>query len=196
MKEEESWGVLTREQFDSFLAVYTKKFGGPVCSRRLSLSFWDHARNEIDTRIRITDGKAEVMQKVGGIGDQMVRVRTETSMVLVSSTEDVFNAYKIFRILVPGDDSCFIYQHDNYIFKQSDFEIKLTHQLGKVDKYHFEVEVDSSKIDMGDLLRKLKLFNLVTLTDSAFWDKWNEEVNVRDIDLSDEEIKELIADYL
>ena len=146
MKEEESWGVLTKEQFKSFLDKFTKKYGKPTHSRRLSFSFWDHSRNEIDTRIRVTDGKPEVMQKVGGIGDQKVRVRTERRMTISANSENLFNTYKIFRVLIPGDDSCYIYQHHNYIFKQPEFELKLTHQLGKIDKYNFEVEVDTSKL--------------------------------------------------
>jgi hypothetical protein len=196
MKEEESWGVLTKEQFESFLDKFTKKYDKPIHSRRLSFSFWDHARNEIDTRIRITDGKAEVMQKVGGIGDQKVRVRTETRTALLANTEDLFNTYKIFRVLIPDNDSCFIYQHDNYIFKQPDFEIKLTHQLGKVDKYNFEVEVDTSKINMNQLLKELGLSEMVTLTNSEFWDKWNEELNLKDTDLEEEKIREIITQYL
>ncbi len=196
MVEEESWGLLTKEQFESFLAEFTKKYGAPVHSKRLSFSFWDHNRNEIDTRIRITDGKSEVMQKVGGIGDQKVRVRTERRISLTSTVEDIFNTYKIFRVLIPGDDSCFIYQHDNYIFKLPDFEIKLTHQLGKTDKYNFEVEVDTSKQDLNQLLVELDLSDKVTLTNAEFWDKWNEELNLKDIDLEEDKIKEIIQQYV
>lgn len=196
MKEEESWGVLTREQFEGFLDKFTKKYGKPKHSRRLSFSFWDHTRNEIDTRIRVTDGKPEVMQKVGGIGDQKVRVRTERRMTISDNPEDLFNTYKIFRVLIPGDDSCYIYQHDNYIFKQPNIEIKLTHQLGKTDKYNFEVEVDTSKFDLNKLLKELGLSEMVTLTNSEFWDKWNEELNLKDSDLNEKQIQDLIKRYL
>ena len=196
MTEEESWGVLTKKQFEDFLALFTKRFGKPVHSKRLSFSFWDHSRNEVDTRIRVTDGKPEIMQKVGGIGDQKVRVRTERTITLTPNPDDLFNTYKILRVLIPGGDSCYIYQHDNYIFKQPDFEIKLTHQLGKTDKYNFEVEADTTKKELNQLLRDLGLFELVTLTNAEFWDKWNEELNLRDVELTEEKVKDLITGYL
>src|SRR3972149_10602450 len=150
--EEESWGVLTKQKFEHFLILFTKQFGKPIHSKRLSFSFWDHKRNEIDTRIRITDGKAEIMQKIGGIGDKRLRVRTEQRLKLLSDPEEVFNAYQILRVLIPGKDACYIYQHDNYIFKQPNFELKITHQIGKTDKYNFEVEADTKKIDLNQLL--------------------------------------------
>lgn len=196
MIEEESWGVLTRSQLGEFLGKFTKLFGKPRHSKRLSLSFWDHNRNEIDTRIRITDGKAEIMQKVGDIGESKHRIRSEQKIDLPSDTEEIFNAYQILRALVQGDGSCFIYQYDNYIFDNSDFEIKLTHQIGKTDKYNFEVEIHNKELKLTETLKKLGLFDLVTITDSKFWDKWNEELNLKDIDLSMDEIKDIIKKYL
>lgn len=196
MKEEESWGVLTKSQFDNFLVKFIKRFGNPVHSQRLSFSFWDHSRNEVDTRIRITDGKAEVMQKIGGVGDKKLRVRTEKKIKLAPDPEEVTNTYQILRVLVPGDDSCYIYQHDNYIFKQPNFEIKLTHQIGKTDKYNFEVETDTSKVNLNQILKDLGLADKVTLTDAGFWDKWNEELNLKDNDINENQIRDLIKKYL
>jgi len=196
MTEEESWGVLTKNQFEKFLDLFAKRFGKPVRSRRLSFSFWDHSRNGIDTRIRITDGKAEIMQKIGGIGDTQLRVRSEQRLKLPSDLEELFNAYQILRVLIPGDDSCYIYQHDNFIFKQSDFELKITHQIGKTDKYNFEVEVDTKKVELNKVLKDLGLLEMVTLTNVEFWDKWNEELNLRDSELNEGQIKDLIKGYL
>jgi len=51
--EEESWGLLTKNKFDHLLNQFTKRFGEPIHPKRLSFSFWDHSRNNIDTRIRI-----------------------------------------------------------------------------------------------------------------------------------------------
>lgn len=196
MMEEESWGVLTKPQFENFLAQFTKRFGKPIHSRRLSFSFWDHGRNEIDTRIRITTGKAEVMQKIGGIGDKQLRVRTEQRMKLLSDPQELLSAYQILRVLIPGDDACYIYQHDNYIFKQQDFELKITHQIGKTDKYNFEVEVDTKKVDLNEVLKELGLSDKITLTNAEFWDKWNEELNLKDSDLNGKQIQDLIRKYL
>jgi len=196
MMEEESWGVLTKRQFDDFLDQFNKRFGKPIHSRRLSFSFWDHSRNGIDTRIRITDGKAEIMQKIGGIGDKKLRVRSEQRIKLPSDSQELFSAYQILRVLIPGDDACYLYQHDNYIFKQPDFELKITHQIGKTDKYNFEVEVDTKKVDLNKVLKDLGLSEMVTLTSTEFWDKWNEELNLKDNDLDEKQIQDLIEKYL
>jgi len=194
--EEEFWGVLTKQQFGSFLKQFTKRFGKPTHSRRLSFSFWDHKRNKLDTRIRITDGKAEIMQKIGGVGDKQLRVRTEKKLTLPSDTKEIFNAYQILRILIPGKDSCYIYQHNNYLFRQPDFEVKITHQIGKTDKYNFEVEADPKKVDLNKLLKDLGLFSKITLTNARFWDKWNEELNLKDTELNSRAILNLIKKYL
>lgn len=196
MTETESWGVLTKEQFEKFLEEFTTRFGKPNHSKRLSFSFWDHSRDNIDTRIRITNGKAEIMQKVGDVGEGQQRVRTEQRIDLPSDVGEIFNAYQIFRVLTPGDDSCYIYQHDNNIFKQPNFEIKITHQSGKTDKYSFEVEAVGDSADLNQILKDLGLNELVTKTTVEFWNKWNEDLNLRDIDLKPEQIQEIIKQYL
>jgi hypothetical protein len=196
MTETESWGVLTKDQFDKFIAEFTKRFGKSTHSKRLSFSFWDHSCDNIDTRIRITNGKAEIMQKVGDVGEGQQRVRTEQRIGLQSDLNEIFNAYQILRVLTPGDDSCYIYQHDNYIFKQGNFEIKITHQSGKTDKYNFEVEAVGDDADLNQILKDLGLSEFVTKTTVEFWNKWNEELNLRDNDLKPEQIKEIIKQYL
>ncbi len=196
MTETESWGVLTKAQFEKLLNEFTKRFGTPAHSKRLSFSFWDHSRDNIDTRIRITNGKAEIMQKVGDTGEKQQRVRSEQRIGLPSDLNEIFNSYQILRVLIPGDDSCYIYQHDNYIFKQPNFEIKITHQSGKNDKYNFEVEAIGDDTDLNQVLIDLGLFDLVTKTTVEFWNKWNEELNLRDTDLKPKQIQEIIKQYL
>lgn len=196
MTEEESWGRLTRDQYDEYLNRYTSQYGAPAHSRRMSFSFWDHSRNKIDTRIRITDGKAEIMQKVGDWEMARKWNRNEQRVTLPESAEEIYNTYQILRVLVPGEDSCYIAQFDNYIFKQPDYEIKLTHQTGKTDRYNFEVEADTAKTDLNKLLNELGLADKVLLTDVEFWHKWNKELNLKDTELSEEEIQELIKKYL
>lgn len=194
--EEESWGVLTKEQFEQFLDQFTKRFGVPIHSKRLSFSFWDHTRNEIDTRIRITNGKAEIMQKIGDVGEGQKRVRSEQRVELMSDLNEIFNSYQILRVLIPGTESCYIYQHDNYIFRQPTFEIKITHQSGKTDKYNFEVEAIGNNIDLSLVLKDLNLFDLTTTTNVEFWNKWNDELNLRDNDMNQEQIRNLISKSL
>ncbi|OGM13073.1 hypothetical protein A2V80_00475 [Candidatus Woesebacteria bacterium RBG_16_39_8b] len=194
--EEECWGVLTKQKIEHFLFLFTKQFGKPIHSKRLSFSFWDHKRNEIDTRIRITDGKAEIMQKIGKWEKTHKWVRSEQRVRLSADSQEIFNAYKILRALFPEENVCHIMQYDNYIFKQDKFEIKLTHQSGKTDNYNFEVEANNKDMDLDGLLEDLGLSKLMTITSVEFWDKWNEQLNLKDTDLSNEQIGDLIKKYL
>ncbi len=195
MNEEESWGRLTPGQFEDFLTRFTDRFGAPVKSRRLAFSFWDHSRNDVDTRIRITDGKAEIMQKVGSWEKNRKWSRSEQKVSLTANTEEIFNAYQILRVLIPGEKACYIAQYENFIFQKPEFELKLTRQTGKTDRYNFEVEAKNKETDLNKVLSDLGLADLVTETDADFWHQWNRELNLNDDDLTEEEIKGLINEY-
>jgi hypothetical protein len=196
MLEQEAWGELSKDQFEEFLKMFGERFGEPSRHRRLSISFWNHKMNEVDTRIRITDGKSEIMQKVGDWENVTQWVRKERHVKLGSDAGQIFNAFKILRQLLPPQEPCQFIQFDNYVFKTEAFEIKLSHQKGKSNKYNFEVESLNDESGLDEILKDLKLDNLVTVTDVKFWDKWNVELNVSDRDLSDEEIRDLIKEYL
>lgn len=98
--------------------------------------------------------------------------------------------------MLPAHELCQIIRFDNYVILTDDFEIKLSHQTGKSDKYNFEVETLTNKSDLKAILNDLGLSELVTVTDVAFWDNWNQELNLNDRDLSEEQILELIKEYL
>lgn len=196
MLEEEAWGVLTKDQFDHFLSLFTKRFGNPAKSKRLSFSFWDHNHNDVDIRIRITDGDPEIMLKLGKWEGESTRVRSEKHVRLQPDADEVFKAYQIFRTLIPGENDCYIYRQNNYIFKTPEFEIKLTCQMGKTDKYHFEVEKKSSTINLDQIVKELGLSEMITITNIEFWDQWNKGLNLKDSELKEEQIIDLIKRYL
>ena len=209
MLEQEAWGELSKDQFEEFLRLFGERFGEPGRHRRLSISFWNHEMNEIDTRIRITDGVAEIMQKVGQWEGVSQWDRSEIHLKLASDPQQIFNAYKILRNLLPEHEVCHFIRFDNFVFRQPDFEIKLAHQSGKSNKYNFEVEflndqaeLDKHRAQLDDksdldvILKSLGLTDLVTVTNEEFWNKWNEELNLSDMDLKEEQIIELIKEYL
>jgi len=115
---------------------------------------------------------------------------------LQPDAKEIFSAYKILQILLPGANGCDIMQYDNYIFRQEKFEIKLTHQIGKTDKYNFEVEAVSETVNLNKILKGLGLLKLVTITNVEFWDKWNDELNLKGTDLNEKQTLELIKKYL
>lgn len=204
MLEQEVLGELTLDQYNHYFNIFTQKFGQPQKQTRLSISFWDKQKNEIDTRIRITNGQAEIMQKVGQWEGENQLLRTETSLILPSDADQILAAFKILDN-VAGDNRSYHYsRHENYIFNcQIDIqgqthqvEIKLCHQFGQTDKYEFEVEVSGDQTDLQAVLDQLNLTNLVLVTDEAFWDKWNDQLNNRYQHMSDQQIKQLIQQYL
>jgi hypothetical protein len=196
MLEKEAWGLLTEQQLGEFLTKFEKQFGKPKRERRLSISFWNHEHNDIDTRIRIINGKAEIVQKIGRWDNITKWERKEYRFGLVAHPEEVFNAYRVLRQLLPAHEPCQILQFENYLFKRSGFEIKLSRQTGKTEKYNFEVEVTDEKADLGAVLDDLGLQKLVTVTDVEFWDQWNQELNLNDKEVGEEKIRKLIKEYL
>lgn len=194
MIEHKYWGLLTSEEFNAKLYEFTKKFGPPIKKVRLSLEASDWDREEIDNRIKITNGEATFVQK---IGDWNTRNRTEVEVPLVPEVNAIFNFYKALLVLINAKRLAqTIMQHENYIFDLPEFELKLSHQSGKCSKYNFEVELKNNSKDLKEICDALGLQPDNTPKVRAFWEKWNEELNLCSSDLTDQELKNLILKYL
>ena len=186
--------ILSKEEYGAVLSRLIKEFGEPEVVKRLSLQSTDYRWADVDTRIRITNGEAELIQKVG---DWKKQNRHEIIVPLPSESRIIFNAYKIFmnvmrdkEVLTP------IIQLENKLFKTKDFEIKLTYQFGKKPAYNCEVEVFDLDLEPEDLAKKYDIpIHLPTQTQD-FWKKWNEKVNLNADGLTDEKLLEIIKKYL
>ena len=192
--EKEILVMIDKEEFEQTLIDLTKKFGKAKKRKRLGIDCSDYSRQDIDNRIRITDGQAEIMQKVGGWNDEK---RQEIRLEIEDSPEMALWAYKIIRNLLSGNrvETCLV-QNENYIFETSGFEIKLTRQTGKKTVYNYEVEVKDHDLDPREVARKLGLPNKKPVVHTPeFWFKWNKEVNLRAGDLSDGELLRIIRKY-
>ena len=193
-EEKELLTILSKEEFENVLAHLEKEFGKPEIVKRLSLQSTDYRWADVDTRIRITNGKAEIIQKVG---DWKKQNRQEITIPLPSEPKVIFDMYKIFmnamrdeNVLTP------IMQYENRLFKTKDFEIKLTHQFGKKDAYNCEIEVFDLDLEPDDLAKKYAIpIHLPTQTQD-FWKKWNETVNLSATQISDEELLKIISEYV
>lgn len=196
MKELEAWGLLTKKQFEKLLRLFTKRFGKPQKAKRLAISFWNPKKNKnLDTRLRVTDKKAEIVQKFGDWENAQKWSFTELALPLPS---DYKKAYLAYQILDNQTGKAFPYsfiQYESYLFRKPKFEIKLGRQFGKVSRYFFEVELLDEKSSLESILEDLGLNILVTITNVDFWKKWNREVNLTSDDLSEEKIKSLIQSY-
>jgi hypothetical protein len=193
-KENEVWGVMTKEEFERKLKEFTLKFGEPKLSRRMAIQVLDLDNTSLWTRIRITDGKVELMQKVGkwDIGRQ-----EEISLKLEPDAENIHNLYKILRnLLQKGRIEAIIIQHENYIFNLPDVEIKLSRQFGKSDKFSFEIQAKTDKVNLIKIANELSLKPYVSNKGEEFWTKWNKEVNLDALKMTEKEIKNIIKRYL
>jgi hypothetical protein len=194
VNENEVWGVLTKKEFERKLKEFTLKFGQPKESKRMAIQVLDLDDTGLWTRIRITDGKAELMQKVGkwDIGSQ-----EEISLKFKPDAENIHSLYKILRnLLQKGRVESVIIQHENYIFDLPDVEIKLSHQLGKTSKYPFEIEAKNDNVDMIAVAAGIGLKPDIGKKGEEFWTKWNKEVNLDALKMTGKELKELIHKYL
>jgi len=194
MNEVEIWGVLSEKEFDSKLNEFTEKFGAPKIQKRLAIQILDADDRSLWTRIRITDGKAEIMQKLGSwdIGSQQ-----EVSFPIETKERYIWNCYTIIRNLLRSRRIQIVFiQHKNFIFETNGFEIKLSHQFGKSDKYPFEVEAQESEETIIEFARNLGLEPDLSKKGETFWNKWNDAVNLDGKKMKDEELKEIIRKYV
>lgn len=89
-----------------------------------------------------------------------------------------------------------IIQLENRLFKQKDFEVKLTHQFGKRDAYNCEIEVFDHSLEPKDLAEEYGIPINPPEQTQDFWKKWNEEVNLSAKGMADNELLEIIKKYL
>lgn len=192
-EEKELLTILSKKEYEEVFARLRKEFGEPEIVKRLSLQSTDYRWADVDTRIRITNGKAEIIQKVG---DWKKQNRQEITIPLPSDEKVIFDMYKIFmnamrdeKVLTP------IMQYENKLFKTKDFEIKLTYQFGKKDAYNCEIEVFDHALEPNDLAEKYNIPVHLPAQTQDFWKNWNETVNLSASELSDEELLEIITKY-
>src|SRR5581483_7972902 len=189
-EEKELLTILSKKEYEEVLARLLKEFGKPEIVKRLSLQSTDYRWADVDTRIRITNNKAEIIQKVG---DWKKQNRQEITVPLPSDPKTIFDMYKIFmnamrdeKVLTP------IMQYENKLFKTKEFEIKLTHQFGKSDAYNCEIEVFDLNLDPEDLAKKYNIPVHLPAQTQDFWKNWNETVNLSATELSDDELLKII----
>lgn len=197
-EEKELLTILTEYEYGQVLKRLQKEFGKPKTQKRLSLQSDDYGQTDIDTRIRITNGKAELMQKIGDWKNiTKGKSRTEVSIPLPSDSDVVAGLYRIIRNLMKGSKiENIVMQFESFIWESEGVEIKLTHQFGKSDAYNCEFEVFDDSHKPEDLMKKYNVpINLPTQTEN-FWRNWNEKVNLNADELSEEELLEIIKKYL
>lgn len=194
MIEKEIWSRMNKERFDDSIKLFTKRYGEPKLKKRITLQITDYNRTDLDTRIRITNGYAEIMQKVGSWTGESQK---EIDVKLPIEAETILNTYKVLRNMLQSDNvETSILQLENYIFDTERFELKFTHQFGKVHVYNFEIEVKDLSMDPKQVASELGLKLDIPENTPEFWKSWNSTVNLYAKDLTDSELIKTFRSYL
>jgi hypothetical protein len=193
VNETELWSEISKEIYEKVLARLREQFGRPTSQNRLAIEICDYSRTDIYTRIRITDGKPEVIQKVG---DWNSPTKREITAALPCNALAVVHLCRVIENLLPKNNlQFFVMQFRNQIFKTADYEVKLTdHRTGY---YSFEVEVEEdSGQDVFEVCKRLGLEPDRRNQDETYWKDFNNRVNVDGRKLTDEELEKIISPYL
>lgn len=194
MLEKEILSLTTKNLFENYISRFTNEISQPKKKKRLAMQVTDYNHNTLDTRIRITNGEPEVMQKKG---EWLSQSSEEISVPLSKDPEVILNAYKVLRNMLESENvETSIMQMESYIFDTSTYELKFTYQTGKKDIYNFEIEVKDLNLDPSEIAEELELELDLPGTEADYWRKFNEEVNLYAKDLSEEEILKIIKKYL
>jgi hypothetical protein len=167
MNELELRGYIQKEDFDKLIQYFTRLFGEkPVEKKRLSIGYGDYDDLTIETKIRITNGKVDVTQKVGGFNDAN-REEIESNLSF-ESTEDVYNLHLSCENLIRKvENPMFILiQHENYIFRDDHTELKLFRQFTEANEFFaFEIESLNEDTDEASLREFVAEHNLEVAED-------------------------------
>lgn len=194
MLEKEILSEMTKAEFDKKLQEFTDKFGKPKTVKRIAFQATDFNQNNIDTRIRISNGKSILIQKKG---DWKADTREEIEVELNPNTDAILKNYKILLNLINSNNiETSIIQVENYLFFDVETEIKLTHQFGKKDSYSFEVEVFNHELDLNKICEEFGLKVIERDNSPEYWKNWSKSINHQASDLNDSDLLELIKKYL
>jgi hypothetical protein len=197
-EEKELLTILTKEEYEGVLTTFKAEFGEPKIRRRLSLQCTNYDYEDVDTRIRITNGKAELMQKVGDWKNiTKGESRTEITIPLHEEAENIVALYTILQNMLTGNNvQKIVLQFENYIWETKEFEIKLTNQFGKSDAYNCEIEVFDHNLEPSDIANKYNVTINPPSHEPGFWKEWNEKVNLNADKLTEEELLDIVKKYL
>jgi len=193
-EEKEILTIINKEEYEDIHERLKKAFTSSKNTKRLAIQCTDTSSDDLDTRIRISNKKVTLIQKVG---KWKSKTREEIEIDLPNETDVVLHIFKILRNMLKGDKvRTSIIQTESLTFENEDYEIKLTHQFGKTDKYNAEIEVFNTKIEPEEIAERFNIPIRLPEHTAEFWDNWNKEVNFSADKFLEEDLKKLIEEYL
>ncbi|BCX13984.1 MAG: hypothetical protein KatS3mg085_516 [Candidatus Dojkabacteria bacterium] len=198
MIEKEIRGFIEKGEFEFTIEKFTALLGSPKISKRVSLAIADYDNLTLETKIRITNGKVEIVQKVGeftATDRQEITIKLENlnSKALV----DLFRTYKNF-LKDKKNPMLTLIQHENYVFNNDRFEVKLFRQFGNDEFFAFEVEalieMEDSELEKFCKENGLIVDPLYNSYDSI--QERNSKVNINLEDIDPKELESILDKYL
>ncbi len=198
MNEKEIRGFIKPNEFKAKIEHFTRQFGKPKYSKRLSIALADYDNLTLETKIRIINGKSEIVQKVGDFTAVIrealtIKLSTPTSHELVN----LFKTYKNF-LKDTKNPMLTLIQHENYVFENKEFEVKLFRQFGNDEFFAFEVEalVNMEDAELENFCKDNNLIVDVNYNDLYSIQKRNSSVNIDLEKISDMQLLKILDSYL
>ena len=198
IEEKELLTILSEKEYKKVVAFLKKELGEPRLQKRLSLQSDDFLREDLDTRIRITNGRVELMQKVGDWKNiTKGKSREERSISLPADPKVILDLFKMLVNINSGKlAENVIMQFESLIWKTDALEFKLTHHFGGSDAYSAEVEVIDRSLRPNDVAHDYQIPVHLPMKNIDFWREWNKKVNLSADSLSGRVLLKIIRNYL
>lgn len=195
MIETEILSLLTKREFNKKLKEFTSQFGKPVFQKRASISLSSY-ETQIDTRIKITNGKVHIVQKTGGEFSNLLQ-RQEINIDLNLDIDNLLSLVRMIQNIGKNQKgfTSHLQQFENSLFKIPKGEIKMYHQFGKTDLYGFELEVEED-VDIYKKMKELGLKLDGIPRTHKYWRNYDKTVNFDCLMMSDKKMKSILEKYL
>lgn len=200
MREIEILSSIPKDKFYERVEAFTKEYGEPKRQKRLGLVFVSYENgNKVDTRLKITNGKAHLVQKQGE-GLAAFRSNIETELDLEMSPEDLLRLIRMFQYMgsaIEGFTSP-LQQYDNFLFDTGKAEIKMYKQFNSKNAF-YGFEVEASVVNEQEIIELSKSLGLEPDNldrGGDYWYEYDKTYNADSLSMSDDELLELLERYL
>ncbi|MDQ6985433.1 MAG: hypothetical protein Q9M91_08975 [Candidatus Dojkabacteria bacterium] len=198
MREIEVLSSIEESKFKSLIESFKTKYEYKF-QKRLGFILASYQKsNPIDTRIKITNWKIHVVQKVGEVTSKY-RNSEEMNLDVNLSPEKLLDLYKILKNLgksVVGFTTP-IQQYENHLFETEYAEVKFYKQFNSINSFYgFEVELKDHSMNLNHVVMNLGLVIDNVERTPEYWYDYDKKYNIDSESISYEEILNLIRKYL
>jgi hypothetical protein len=197
MNEIEVLTQLDKDDYDRISKRLTSEYGDGKHVKRLGFIISSMENNKpIDTRIKITNGVIHLVQKKKVKSAGQVYEKEEKELELDMDADSLLQLIRIMEDL-SHDRTMPIQRYEYYLFDTSTVEVKLYKQFNNENTFYgAEIELLDHKRELMVEIEELEIKIDNIERDADYWDKYDKTYNTEGRDLSNKELKLLIAEYL